>query len=345
MLPSFSPNNFIAEIGVNHENDMSLAKQMVRECAEAGIGCVKFQSYKSSKLAAPFSPSYWDTTKESTTSQSELFSKYDDFGEAEYHELYQYCQKVGIEFLSTPFDVDYVKALSPYVDRYKVASVDLTNYILLDVISEQKKPVILSVGASSIDEISDAVKFLSERDVFDLTLLHCIINYPTKIEHAGLGNIGALKKKFPNLKVGYSDHTVPEDSHVLLPLAVALGAEVIEKHYTFDKTLPGNDHYHSFDKDDLSRFVDNISSINKALGPADLEQQRKAISFARRGLYATKKMRAGDVITEKDLCPLRPQLDFISPKYFHDVIGKVLINNVDELSGISYSDIKDLEID
>ena len=228
MLSSFSPKNFIAEIGVNHENDINLAKQMILECSQVGIGCVKFQSYKSSKLAAPYSPSYWDTDKEATTSQSELFSKYDSFGEAEYHELHAYCNELGIEFLSTPFDVDYVKSLSKYVDRYKIASVDLTNYILLEAVAKEGKPVILSTGASTIDEIDHAVDFLSDAGVSDLTLLHCIINYPTNFEHAGLGNISLLKNRFPNLKIGYSDHTIQKDSHLILPLAVSLGAEVIE---------------------------------------------------------------------------------------------------------------------
>lgn len=339
MLSSFDPKNFIAEIGVNHENDMSLAKQMIRECADAGIGCVKFQSYTSSKLAAPFSPSYWDTAKEKTTSQSELFSKYDSFGEAEYQSLYQYCQELGIEFLSTPFDVDYVKSLAPYVNRYKIASVDLTNHILLEAVAEQQKPIILSVGASTMEEISDAVEFLVSKGVSDLTLLHCIINYPTKIDNAGLGSIQSLKSNFPNLTVGYSDHTVPEDSKIVLPLAVALGATVIEKHYTFNKNLPGNDHYHSFDKDDLTSFLENISTINEALKPANLDEQRSAIKFARRGLYVVKSLPAGHTLTKDDLCPLRPQLGFVSPKDIDQVIGKVLVNDIDEKNGISLDNL------
>ena len=344
MPSSFNPKNFIAEIGVNHENDIGLAKQMIHECAAAGIGCVKFQSYKSSKLAAPFSPSYWDTEKEKTRSQSDLFSKYDSFGEAEYESLYQYCQELGIEFLSTPFDVDYVESLAPYVNRYKIASVDLTNYILLEAVAEQKKPIILSVGASTMEEISDTVKFLHNKDVTDLTLLHCIINYPTKIDNAGLGSIKSLKLKFPNLTIGYSDHTVPEDSQIILPLAIALGAEVIEKHYTFDKKMPGNDHYHSFDKYDLTTFLKNISMINKSLKRANLDEQRSAIKYARRGLYAIKSLPAGHVLSKDDLCPLRPQLEFVSPKYIDQVIGKVLIDAVDEKNGISPTNLVDSSI-
>lgn len=344
MKSLFSPKNFIAEIGVNHENDMSLAKQMVLECSQAGIGCVKFQSYKSSKLAAPKSPAYWDTSKETTTSQSELFSKYDSFGEAEYHELHAYCKDLDIEFMSTPFDVDYVKSLSKYVSRYKIASVDLTNYILLEAVAKEDKPVILSTGASMIDEISDTVEFLNDLGVSDITLLHCIINYPTDFENAGLGNISLLKEKFPHLRIGYSDHTIPKDSHTILPLAISLGAEVIEKHYTHNKNLPGNDHYHAFDKADLNLFVKNMSAISQALENANLEQQRKAISFARRGLYTTKKMNAGDIIDKNDLCALRPQLDFVSPKYYKDIIGKKLTNDIEELTGISFSDIDNEDI-
>ena len=213
----------------------------------------------------------------------------------------------------------------------------------MEAVAEQQKPIILSVGASTMEEISDTVEFLISKGVSDLTLLHCIINYPTKIENAGLGSIQSLKSNFPNLTVGYSDHTVPEDSQIILPLAVALGAKVIEKHYTFDKKLPGNDHYHSFDKDDLTSFFENISTINEALKPANLDEQRSAIKFARRGLYVVKSLPAGHTLTKDDLCPLRPQLEFISPKLSHEVIGKVLINDVGEMSGISYSDVKDLK--
>ena len=339
MKKGFSLKNFIAEIGVNHENNMGHAKRMIRECAQVGIGCVKFQSYKSSKLAAPYSPSYWDTAEEPTKSQSELFSRYDLFGQAEYQELYEYCKTLNIEFLSTPFDVDYVETLSPFVDRYKVASVDLTNYVLLEAIAKQIKPIVLSVGASTITEIQETVEFLNQLGASDITLLHCVINYPTKIENAGLGNICMLIDHFPNLKIGYSDHTVPRDSHNVLPLAIAMGAEVIEKHYTFDKSLPGNDHYHSFDKTDLQTFAERVSSLNKAIGPVDLAHQQKAIKNARRGLYATRDLRAGHILAAEDLCPLRPQLDFISPKYVNNLIGKELVVDIVKSQGIKELDV------
>ena len=336
----FDRKNFIAEIGVNHENDIGKAFQMIRECADLGVGAVKFQSYKSHKLAAPYSPSYWDTSEEVTTSQAELFSKYDQFGKAEYERIAKYCVELGIEFMTTPFDVDYVEELAPLLKRYKVASVDITNFLLLEAIAAQKKPIILSTGASTINEVGDAVRFLRDNGADDISLLHCVINYPTAIEDAGLGNIGVLKSQFPELTVGYSDHTRPNDSATVLPLAVALGASIIEKHYTFDKSLPGNDHYHSFDVNDLERFLEKIDSCNKAFAAADLDGQSDALSYARRGLYFTTDLPAGTKIQSSHLQALRPKLDFVCPSMFEQVVGKKLARAVTANTGVTSSLVK-----
>ena len=310
---SFNMDNFIAEIGVNHEGSIEKAKLMIDECKACGVGVVKFQSYTAEKLAAEDSPAYWDLSKEPTTNQRELFSKHDSFSISDYADLAAYCDEVGIEFLSTPFDENWVDVLDPLMHRYKIASVDLTNYLLLEKVASKKKPIILSVGASTLAEIDATINFLKRKDVKDITLLHCIINYPTDLSNAGLRQISVLKKRYNDVKIGYSDHTVPSESKLALPLAVCLGATVIEKHYTFDRNLKGNDHYHAFDYKSLKDFSKLLPLINNALENVDLSCQESSRKYARRGLYASKKLKAGHILEKSDFISLRPKLDFISP--------------------------------
>ena len=342
-MNQFDLKNFIAEIGVNHENSLDNAKLMIDQCSKVGVGAVKFQSYQASKIAAKDSPAYWDTSKEKTTSQHELFSKYDIFGESELKELASYCNTKSIEFMSTPFDDEYVEILDPLVQRYKVASVDITNYFLIEKIAKKNKPIILSAGASSLDEIESTVNYLKSLK-FDvnnnLTILHCIIRYPNYIKDSGLGNIPLLKKRFPKISIGYSDHTIPEDSFMVLPLALALGAELIEKHFTFDKNLPGNDHYHAFDFDDLSQFDQNNKGYNDAIKPANLELQDSSRLYARRGLYVNQDIKQGSKITKDMVIPLRPQMDYVPPSEWNEISGKVIKCSVKKGDGISKEDFE-----
>jgi N-acetylneuraminate synthase len=335
---NFNKSNFIAEIGVNHENDIDKAKLMIDECSDLGIGSVKFQSYTANKLAAQDSPSYWDTTKEPTTSQVELFSKYDKFGIEEFTELSSYCFKKGIEFMTTPFDVDYVASIDPLVNRFKVASVDLTNHILLEEIAKTKKPVIMSTGASNLDEIHSSVDLLFKHGSKNVTLLHCVIMYPTPVHEASINKINTLKQTFPDLTIGYSDHTIPEVSQSILLAAIGMGAEVIEKHYTFNKSLQGNDHYHAFDKEDLNTFIKNIENIRISSLERKLEEQNKALKFARRGIYLTRTLNQGDIFTENDIIPLRPKLDFIGADEVKSFYGKKLKKTVLKDQGIKPED-------
>ena len=336
----FTLNNFIAEIGVNHENSMDRARQMVLECANLGVGAVKFQSYTSDKLAASESPAYWDTSKEKTKSQSELFSRYDKFGMDEYVELAGYCREVGIEFMTTPFDVDYVAQVADIVSRFKVASVDLTNHILLEAIAEVGKPVIMSTGASTMEEIEESVDLLTAANVSDLTLLHCVTRYPTAADEAGLSFITALSEKFPSLKIGYSDHTVPEESKTVLLIALALGAQVIEKHYTFDKSLPGNDHYHAFDLKDLKEFSSSLDVMHSCQNYIGVDNQADAIKFARRGLYSVRELRKGASLEASDVIPLRPQMDYLKPNETRAFLGRVLARDIKKGEGLKKDDFE-----
>ncbi len=192
----------IAEIGVNHENSLKQAVKMIRAAKNSGADAVKFQSYKAHKLASSNSPAYWDTTKEATESQYKLFKKYDQFSKKEYEYLASVCLDINIEFLSTPFDFEAVDYLDDLMSIFKVASADITNVQLLEYIAKKKKPVILSTGASTIGEISDAVSLFYNEGIEDITILHCVLSYPTDNNNANLQLIQHLKAVFPNCKIG-----------------------------------------------------------------------------------------------------------------------------------------------
>jgi len=320
----------IAEVGVNHEGSMATAKRLVDEAKEGGAHAVKFQSYKAETLASKHSPAYWDTTKEPTESQFELFKKHDTFWKDEMQELKDYCDVVGIEFMSTPFDVESAEFLNDMMDVFKISSSDITNKPFIEYICSFGKPVILSTGASSLDEVEDAVNWIKPFNV-DLALLHCVLNYPTPDRNANLGMILGLKEAFPNNIIGYSDHTLPKDMKVC-EMATMLGSVIIEKHFTHDKTLPGNDHYHAMDKEDLKLFNSNLESTFEILGGFKIEalaDEDKAREHARRSLVAKRNIPKGKIIEKEDLTFKRPAHG-ISPKYIDDVVGKAAKVDINE---------------
>ncbi len=254
----------IAEAGVNHEGSIDLAKRLIDEACEGGADAVKFQTYKAEKLASRDSPYYWDINKETTRSQYELFKKYDKFWKKEYEDLKVHCDKAGIEFLSTPFDITSLDFLNDLMDVIKISSSDLNNLPFIKKILTYQKPILLSTGASFVWEIQRTIDMIRKADV-KYCLLHCVLNYPTEMENANLGMISTLKSTFPDAVLGYSDHTLPENIDVITTSYI-LGSRIIEKHFTFDKSLPGNDHYHAMDKNDLKKIVEAIEHTRKILG-------------------------------------------------------------------------------
>jgi N-acetylneuraminate synthase len=323
-----TPKSFpyvIAEIGVNHEGCMDLARRLIDLAKEGGADAVKFQSYKADTLASKNSPSYWDTTKEPTRSQHELFSKYDRFGPDEYLALAEHCRLIGINFLSTPFDDAAIEFLDPLMPFFKIASADLTNIPFLRKVAVKRKPVLLSTGASTLGEIDMAVKTLSESGCEQIALLHCILNYPTENANAHLRMIEGLKRAYPNHILGYSDHTLPDDTMTSLIASHLLGAVIIEKHFTHDKTLPGNDHYHAMDVKDLARFVEMARLIHELLGESDYKEplmtEVPARKNARRSIVLSKNVPAGYVLTADDMTYKRPGTG-ISPLHWDEVLGR-----------------------
>jgi N-acetylneuraminate synthase len=331
----------IAEIGVNHEGDMELAKRLIELAKEGGADAAKFQSYKAGRIASKHSPAYWDTSKEPTPSQYQLFTKYDKFGADEYRALAEHCAKVGIDFLSTPFDAGAVEFLDPLVPFHKIASADLTNVPLLRQVAGKGKPVLLSTGASTLAEIDMAVQTLRAAGCRDLVLLHCVLNYPCPNGNAHLNMIDGLRRAYPDLVLGYSDHTLPDERMLVLTAAWLKGALVLEKHFTHDKTLPGNDHYHAMDVEDLRKFVDNVALLDEVLGSSDkapLAAEAPAREHARRSIVIDRPLHAGQTITEADITYKRPAHG-VSPLFWDEVIGRKAARDLEEDHVLQWADL------
>jgi len=339
MKPTFKINDFtvgdclnpyiIAEIGVNHEGDMTLAKRLIEEAAEGGAHAAKFQSYKAGLIASKNSPAYWDQTKEPTDSQFKLFQKYDNFGPDEYVELAEHCKKNNIDFMSTPFDLDAVDFLEPLMAAFKVASADITNVPLIRKCAATGKPLIISTGAATIPEIEFAVATAHEAGATEISLLHCVLNYPTPEENAQLGMIATLKRIFPDFVIGYSDHVAPDETISALEAAMLLGSCILEKHFTHDKSLPGNDHYHAMNNADLKAFIGKQQTYKKLIsgGTKDLSKESSARLNARRSIVANGDIKKGEVIKEERLITKRPAHG-ISPIHWDEIIGKVATKDI-----------------
>lgn len=321
----------IAEIGVNHEGNMDLAKRLILEAKEGGAHAAKFQSYKAGKIASKHSPAYWDQTKEPTDSQYKLFQKYDGFGEAEYIELAEYCKEVGIDFMSTPFDMDAVDFLDPLMPAFKIASADITNVPLIRKCASRGKPVIMSTGAATLAEIEFAIQTARAAGAENISILHCVLNYPTPEENAQMGMMDVLKRTFPECVLGYSDHVVPDETISALEVAMLKGACILEKHFTHDKTLPGNDHYHAMDKEDLIRFVNKAGKYRVMISSEgkNLDKELAARTHARRSIVANQDLKPGDILTEDMLIAKRPAHG-ISPIHWDEVIGMTVTAQVEE---------------
>lgn len=335
----------IAEIGVNHEGSIEQAKRLIELAKQGGASAAKFQSYKADTLASRHSPAYWDTQKEPTQSQHLLFQKYDNFNADDYIDLAKHCRQVGIEFLSTPFDDAAIEFLDPLMPFFKIASADLTNIPFLRKVAAKSKPVVISTGASTLGEIDTAVHTLSEAGCRQIVLLHCILNYPTDNANAHLGMIKGLQRAYPEILVGYSDHTLPDDAMLSLVTAHLLGAVVIEKHFTHDKTLPGNDHYHAMDVLDLSRFVSLVDQIHTLLGPtthkAPIATEEISRLNARRSIVLARDVKKGSKLVVEDLTYKRPGTG-VSPLHWDQVIGRPVARDLSIDDVLQWSDLANL---
>jgi N,N'-diacetyllegionaminate synthase len=315
----------IAEAGVNHNGDMELAKKLVKVAHDAKVDVVKFQTFVAEDLVTKSAEKakYQMDNSDGTKFQMEMLQKL-ELSESQHQELKKFANSVGLEFLSTGFDIQSMEMLLALgIERIKIPSGEITNLPYLRFIAAQQKEIILSTGMSSLTEIDKALTALIQggANLEDITVLHCTTNYPTLMDEVNLNAMVSLGKEF-NVKVGYSDHTKGIEVAIA---AVALGATVIEKHFTLDCNLPGPDHKASLEPGDLEALVQAVRNIETALGdgvkrPMDSEMaNRKA---ARKSLVAKTRIQKGELFTKDNVAVKRPGTG-ISPMDWDSVIGTV----------------------
>jgi N-acetylneuraminate synthase len=322
MIGDAYPAFIVAEGACNHMCDMSLAYRMIDQAVEAAVDAIKFQTYKAEKLARQGAKLYWEGRE---TSQLEYYRRLDRFGRDEYEKLFQYARAKGIIAFSTPFDVESASMLNDLgMPLFKIASCDLPDFRLLRHVARFHKPVILSTGGSTEEEIDKAVAAIQEEGNHQLILLACVLSYPTAYRDANLLRIRKIRGRYPDFIVGLSDHT-PPDAHMIIPsLGVCLGAKVIEKHYTLDRTMTGSGHFFSVNPDDLKKMVENIRLAetvlgNPALGASKAEEAARA--NARRSIVADRPIHRGEIITSSMIGMKRPA-DGLEGFMLDKVIGK-----------------------
>lgn len=312
----------IAEAGVNHNGDLQLAKRLIDEAKSAGVDAVKFQTFKAENIVAKSAgkAEYQKLTTGTEETQFQMLKRL-ELTYPEFVDLKKYCDEIGILFLSTPFDLESIDFLEKLdLALYKIPSGEITNLPYLEKIGKLGKKIILSTGMSTVDEIADAVHVLHQSGSQDITLLHCNTEYPTPMKDVNLYAMDVLAEKF-GCKVGYSDHTLG----IEVPIAaVARGAEVIEKHFTVSKELPGPDHRASLEPEELKCMVQAIRNIESALGekeksPTESESANKAV--ARKSIVASCDIGEGEKFSEKNLTVKRPGSG-ISPMKWYEVMGQ-----------------------
>ncbi len=312
----------IAEAGVNHNGSIDIAKRMVDVAAEAGVDYIKFQTFKAEKLVVEKAQQaeYQKKNTGKTESQLDMLKKL-ELTQDDFIKLKEYCGEKKVGFISTPFDfesIDFLETLD--MDLWKVPSGEVTNYPYLVKIARTGRPVVMSTGMCDIEEIREAVKLLQGNGCRELTLLHCNTMYPTPFEDVNLKAMETLKREF-NVPVGYSDHTLG----IEVPIAaVAMGARVIEKHFTLDKNMEGPDHKASIDPVELKQMVSAVRNVEKALGDGDKhvtasERANKAV--ARKSIVAATDIKAGEVFTRDNLTVKRPGTG-VSPMRWPEVLGR-----------------------
>lgn len=318
------PTYFIAEAGLNHNGDVNLAKKMIDEAKNANSDAIKFQTYKSENFLTENSK-YFD------------FFKNVELSFEEFKEIKEYADNVGITFLSTPFDfesADYLNKID--VPGFKIASSDVTNLPLIAHIAKMKLPIILSTGLATLDEIDESIKLCHSLQNDQISILHCVADYPAMPEETNLSAMETIREKFP-FPVGYSDNG---ESSLVDEVAVSMGADIIEKHFTLDKKLEGPDHSFSIQPDDLKLLISRIRLIEKIRGngikiPSNSEIKNKLA--IRKSIFASQPILKGDIFSLKNLAIKRPG-NGIEPKHWNDLINKKSTRDINKDELIVWDD-------
>ena len=333
----------IAEAGVNHNGNLTYAKKLIDVAADSGADYVKFQTFKAENIVSKEAKKadYQKTNFKDGNDRQFKMLKNLELSSDDHLLLINYCKSKNIKFFSTAFDIeglDYLNSLD--LDFIKIPSGEITNYPYLKKISTFNNNVILSTGMSNLNEINEALNLITSNDISknDITILHCNTEYPTPMKDVNLKAMLDIKKKF-NTNVGYSDHTMGVEVSIA---AVALGAKVIEKHFTLDRSMPGPDHLASLEPNELKLMVKSIRNIEKAISGSTTKlpskSERKNIVNVRKSLHLKNDMYKGQVIKENDLIVLRPATG-ICPMQWNDVLGKRLIKNIKKGTSLNLNDL------
>ncbi|MFA4941303.1 MAG: N-acetylneuraminate synthase family protein [Patescibacteria group bacterium] len=334
------PALIIADIGANFDGDLEKAKKLAKAVKDAGGDVVKIQSFLANKIVSGkgFSSMKLKGVHGSWGRPVDEIFKEVEFPREWHKEFFDYCKEIGIMVSSSPYDFEAVDLMEKLdVDFYKIGSGDITWHEMLEYIAKKGKPVILATGASTLTEVDEAVKTIELTGNNNLILLQCITNYPSKIESANLNVLGTYQKDF-DIITGYSDHT-PGDVVVLG--AVALGAKVIEKHFTLNKEDKGPDHPHSMNPEEFYQMVKHIRQLESALGTGEknvVEEEFETVIVQRRSLYAKNPIQEGGAIKKEDIIELRPALGIL-PKLKSTIIGRKAKRNIEAGEPIKKEDI------
>jgi N-acetylneuraminate synthase len=333
------PTFVIAEAGSNHNGDLETAKELIDVAAEAGADAVKFQTFRAEDLYVKDSGEveYLDDDRSIYEIIESMEMPYEWIPE-----LYEYCHEQNVQFMSTPFDERSANELEEYVSAWKVASYTSSHIPFLEYLAETKKPIIMSTGAHELDEVSKSVTALREAGVSDLVLLQCVAAYPTPKSQINVQVVETLQEEFDVL-AGLSDHTL--DPVTAPSAAVAIGASVVEKHFTLDKSMAGPDHEFALEPDELDRMLSAIRETEAVLGTGEkqvLDVENELYEKARRRVHAVEDIEAGKTYTEENVKVLRPgaQEPGLHPEFYDEIIGEVASRDVPKNAGIQWDDVE-----
>tara|TARA_B100000795_G_C22787020_1_gene435101 strand:- start:45 stop:1118 length:1074 start_codon:yes stop_codon:yes gene_type:complete len=341
------PTYFIADVAANHDGDIERAKDLIYMCAESGANAAKFQNFQASTIVSDygFKDMKVQTSHQSTWSKS-VFDVYKDASiPLEWSSiLKEVCDKVGIHYMTSPYDLGYINKLSQYVCAWKLGSGDITWHEMIDKMSKDDKPLIIATGASDLEEVSMAIDVASKNSE-DIILMQCNTNYTASIENFKYISLNVIKKyiqEFPNLVIGLSDHT---HGHTTVLGAVTLGARAIEKHFTDDCNRAGPDHKFSMDPKSWKDMVYATRELESALGETEkkvMDNEKESIIVQRRSLRANESMKVGDVIKRECVEELRPcPKEGLPPYKINTILGKTLIKDINKGACITEDDIKE----
>ena len=319
----------IAEVGPNHNGDVSLALEMVEKIAATGVDAIKFQLSDQYQIYSDvsFKASYQKKNDHAKSAREMSLSF--QLSHENHIKVYNRCKELGVDYICTGFDLDSLKFLDENMDMayYKIASGEIFSLDIIDYIAHNDKPIILSTGMATYEEIKLALSYINKYKKQNVTILHCISNYPAPYNEVNLNNMLELKRLF-GYEVGFSDHTLGNDCAIA---AVAMGASMVEKHVTLDKSLPGPDHKASITIDELTSLVKSIRNVEKAIGTTKREfseAQREISRVARKSIISKHAIKKGDVIKEEDICFKRPGIGFL-PIETSKVIGKTAVCDIE----------------